>query len=243
MANSGRPIWRRLLKWSVVSLALILVVLSAVLTALLKPYYQQAQQYDLEIIENQPKLPYDSLPQHLIHAVVAAEDSRFFEHQGVDTRGVARAALANWRAKTKVQGGSTITQQLAKQSFGINQRTIKRKLVEMFVARRIEKRFDKQAILTSYLSLIYYGNGFNGIRTAAQGYYQKDVSELTVDEAATLVGLLKAPSLYEPFDHPARAKKARNLVLRRMADEKMLSREEALQYQEAPLRPVREERI
>ena len=243
MSTIRKQLWRRFLTWALRLAAVATVVLAIAMVVALRPYYEQAQTFDLEVIADQPKLAYNTLPQHLIDAVVAAEDSRFFTHHGLDLRGVARAAHVNWQANSTLQGGSTITQQLAKQTYNIHQRTLKRKLVEVFLARRIENRFTKRTILSAYLSLIYYGNGFNGIRPAAKGYYQKGVSELTVTESATLVGLIKAPSRAEPYDHPARAKKARNLVLKRMADENKLSEEEAAHLQAMPLSPGRGEQI
>ena len=233
----------RLNRW-VRNLAWIVVVLSALsfiaFTVYLKPYKDRAATYDLTMVPRTTAIHLERLPQHVIDAVIATEDARFFSHDGIDLRGIARAALVNFRAKQKRQGASTITQQLAKQTYGEVAKTMDRKLVEAFVAKRIEAEFDKEAILSNYLSIIYLGNGFHGIENAAFGYFEKAVEDLTVNEAATLAGLIKAPSAIEPFDHPERAKASRNLVLTRMATEELLSKEEADRLREQPLVTIRD---
>ena len=135
---------------------------------------------------------------------------------------------------------SKITQQLAKQTYGEVAKTMERKLVEVFLAKRIEAEFDKETILSNYLTIIYFGNDFYGLEDAARGYFDKPAQDLTVAEAATLAGLIKAPSAIEPFQHPERAKASRNLVLTRMATEALLSQEEADRLREQPLVTVRD---
>lgn len=215
---------------------LVLAIAVLALSVALKPYQEKAASFDLTVVPHGSAIPLDRLPKHVIDAVVASEDSRFFSHGGVDLKGICRAALVNIRGKQGRQGASTITQQLARQTYGILEKTVERKLVEAFLARRIEKAYEKQIILSNYLSIIYFGNGYHGIEQAAEGYFGKDVEDLTVTEGATLAGLIKAPSALEPFQHPERARKARNLVLGRMATERLLSTEEAERLRKQPVR-------
>ncbi len=228
------------------ALGLLLVLLLAGLAALfvaLRPYKERALAFNLTTLPQAHAVEIARLPQHVVDAVVASEDSRFFDHGGLDLKGICRAALVNFRGEQGRQGASTITQQLARQTFGILEKTMDRKLVEAFLARRIEGAFDKQTILSNYLSIIYFGNGFYGIEAAASGYFGKEVEDLTVTEAATLAGLIKAPSALEPFQHPERARRARNLVLGRMASEDLLSEDEANRLRQQPIRVSHQEEM
>ena len=233
----------KLKRWLVrlIGVAAVLITVGYIaLTMFLKPYKERAEDYDITLVARGHAIDIDTLPQHVINAVIATEDARFFSHEGLDLRGIARAALVNLRAKEKRQGASTITQQLAKQTYGEVAKTMDRKLVEAFLAKRIEAEFDKETILSNYLTIIYFGNGFYGIEDAARGYFDKALGELTVTEAATLAGLIKAPSAIEPFQHPERARASRNLVLTRMATEALLSKEEANRLREEPLVTIRD---
>lgn len=158
----------------------------------------------------------DALPPHVIDALIATEDSRFYRHHGVDYVGIARAMVKNLAHLSVKQGGSTITQQLARQTFSLKGRTFDRKLLETFVARRIEKSFSKSEILECYLNRIYLGHGFYGVGAAARGYFGKDVKDLTLQEGALLVGIIKAPVPYSPFRNPDAARRVRDLTLKRM---------------------------
>ena len=147
---------------------------------------------------------------HLIQAFVAGEDSSFFEHSGIDYTSILRAAWVNLRAGGEIkQGASTITQQMVKGLLLTPERKLKRKIREMILARRIEKRFSKQEILYLYLNQIYFGHGAYGIREAADTYFGKDTSDLSVSESALLAGLPKAPSRYSPFQNPDEAEARR----------------------------------
>jgi membrane carboxypeptidase/penicillin-binding protein len=222
---------------SVTVLAMLIVLAGVCLAVFLKPYKQRAAAMDLSEVSDFPGIAYERLPQHLVHAIVAAEDNRFFDHGGLDMKGICRASLVNLRTQSKAQGASTITQQLARQSFGILEKTMDRKLVEAFLALRIEDHFDKQTILSKYLSLIYFGGGFYGIESAASGYFNKPVEKLSVAEAATLAGIIKAPSMLEPRKYPDRALNARNTVITRMVDEGYLTEEQAATFQASSLLP------
>ncbi len=162
---------------------------------------------------------FEEVPTHVIEAFVAAEDSNFFEHQGIDYPGILRAAWRNFVAGGKVEGASTITQQMVKGLLLTPERTYTRKIREMILARRIEQRFTKQEILFLYLNQIYFGSGAYGIGEAARSYFDKPVGELTLSEGAQLAGLPKAPTRYSPFRNPELAERRRRYVLTRMLDD------------------------
>ncbi|MEE8285027.1 MAG: transglycosylase domain-containing protein, partial [Alphaproteobacteria bacterium] len=157
-----------------------------------------------------------ALPRHVAQAVLAVEDARFYDHFGIDLLGLARAAVANALAGRVVQGGSTITQQLAKNLFLGPQRTIRRKVQEMVLALWLEKRFSKDEILSLYLNRVYLGAGNFGIEAAARSYFGKPARALQLNEAAMLAGLLKAPSRYAPTRNRNRAARRAAVVLDRM---------------------------
>ena len=174
--------------------------------------------------ERRSLAPIDELPRHLVQAFVAGEDSSFFEHAGIDYRSILRAVWVNLRAGGEIkQGASTITQQMVKGLLLSPERKFRRKIREMILAHRIEKRFSKQEILYLYLNQIYFGRGAYGIREAARTYFGKDTFELSVSESALLAGLPKAPSRYSPFQNPEAAEKRRRYVLSRMRTEGYLS--------------------
>ena len=165
---------------------------------------------------------YYELPQNLINAVVATEDRRFFNHHGVDFIGILRASYVNHEAGRIVQGGSTITQQLAKLLFLKSERTVKRKIQEILLAVQLERNFTKEQIITFYLNRAYFGSGSYGVGNAAKHYFGKDVSRLSLNEAALLAGLLKAPSKLSPKNNQELAEERANLVLKNMIDAGLL---------------------
>lgn len=181
-----------------------------------------------------------AIPPQIVDAVLSIEDHRFYEHVGIDPRGILRAAFQNLKGGTVVQGGSTITQQLAKNLYYTQQRTYIRKLKEAFAALILEAKYSKQDILESYLNEIYLGQSGSvavyGIGQAAQYYFGKSLSQLTVPEAALLAGMIKGPNTYAPVRDPKRAKQRRDLVLLRMKQEGRLSDK---QYQSAVNAPIR----
>lgn len=158
----------------------------------------------------------EDIPAHFVDALVAAEDQRFFVHPGFDPLGSFRAALANYRAESIREGGSTLTQQLARDVYRLEGKDIDRKLSEIAAAVRIEHRYSKDEILVHYLNRIYFGSGFYGLGAAARGYFGKKASELTVDESALLCGVIPSPSRYSPFVNAGRARDYRDQTLRRM---------------------------
>jgi penicillin-binding protein 1A len=170
-------------------------------------------------IERRFLKPLQEIPKNLTQAVIATEDARFFEHPGLDIVGIFRAAWANIRhGGRKVQGASTITQQLARSLFLSSERTFDRKLRELILAYKMELVLTKEQILEMYLNQIYFGQGAYGVAAAAQSYFGKELSELTLAEAAFLAGLPKSPNHYSPFKAYDRAKKRQEHVLFRMAE-------------------------
>ena len=181
----------------------------------------------------------EQVPEHLVLAVLAAEDHRFFKHYGVDLRGILRALIANLRHGAIRQGGSTLTQQLAKNYFLTPARTLTRKLKEALLAVIIELKYDKKEILEIYLNEIYLGQkgsvAINGVGEAAYFYFGKSVKELTLSDAAIMAGLIKAPNHYSPYIDKARSRGRRNVVLQSMHRKEWLSEAE---LQEGLKQPV-----
>jgi penicillin-binding protein 1A len=172
-------------------------------------------------------VPIDLLPRHLIDAVIATEDRRFFKHWGLDPSGMMRAAFTNLSQGRVAQGGSTLTQQLAKNLFLGSERTWARKLEELVLALWLEMRLGKRNILELYLNRVYFGAGAYGIETASRRFFAKSARDVTVVEAALLAGLLKAPSRYSPASNPPMARERANSVLAKMVEAGFLSVEES----------------
>ena len=176
-------------------------------------------------VENRDTVPYEQLPQDLINAVIAVEDAKFYQHHGYDLLGIIRAALKNFTAGHVRQGASTITQQLARNSFSLKEKTYRRKLVEIFLAQRIEEQFGKQKIMELYLNRIYFGGGLYGAEAAARGYFGKSAREMSLAECATLAGLVKSPNRLSPWTDRDNSREVRDYALDRMRDLGLISRE------------------
>jgi 1A family penicillin-binding protein len=168
--------------------------------------------------EQRIEVPLDRMSPNLIRAVISVEDQRFHEHSGVDAVRVAAAALRNFETGRRAEGGSTITQQLARQSFLSRDKTFRRKLKEVILAGYIESEYTKEQILAMYLNKVYFGDGLYGVEAAARGYLGKSASDLTVDEAALLAGLIQSPSSYAPTVNLERALARRAVVLQAMVN-------------------------
>ena len=177
------------------------------------------------------------LPKYVPQAIIAIEDRRFYSHWGIDPRGIARALFRNTEAGGVSQGGSTLTQQLAKTSFLSSDRTIRRKLQEVIIAFYLESRLTKDQILSRYLSSVYFGEGAYGLRAAARTYFDRDPADLTVGQAAMLAGLVKAPSALAPSRHLVRAQERERVVLQAMVETGALTAARAARV--APARVVR----
>src|SRR6266699_1916777 len=176
-------------------------------------------------VENRETVPYDQLSRDLINAVVAVEDAKFYQHNGYDLLGIIRAALKNFTAGHVRQGASTITQQLARNSFSLKERTFRRKLLEIFLEQRIEEQFGKQKIMELYLNRIYFGGGLYGAEAAARGYFGKSAHDMSLAECATLAGLIKSPNRLSPWSDRANSREVRDYALDRMRDLGFISRE------------------
>jgi len=184
--------------------------------------------------ERREILAFDKFPPQLIHAFLAAEDRRFYEHQGIDYRGIGRALTANLRAGATTQGGSTITQQVAK-SFLTSERTLQRKVREAILARRMERHFSKREILTLYLNQIFLGHGAYGVAAAARRYFDKAVGDLDLGEMALLAGLARAPSRFSPLTSVEAARARRDQVLGTMIAAGYLTEDDANHWRARPV--------
>src|SRR5437588_8542810 len=176
-------------------------------------------------VENRETIPYQELPQNLVNAVVSVEDAKFYQHHGYALSGIIRAGLKNLGSGRVRQGASTITQQLARNSFALKGKTYRRKLLEIFLARRIEDNFNKQKILELYLNRIYFGGGLYGAEAAARGYFGKPAREMSLAECATLAGLIKSPNRLSPWTDRGNSRETRDYALDRMRDLSFISRE------------------
>ena len=172
--------------------------------------------------EQRVEVPLSKVSKRLVDAILAIEDQRFYDHSGIDVVRVAGAALNNVLEGRLAQGGSTLTQQLARQSFLTPDKTLRRKVTEIFVAARLERQFTKDEILGMYLNKVYFGDGLYGVEAASLGYFGKHASDVSVAEAALLAGLVKAPSTYAPTVSVDRARARRNVVLQAMRDVKAI---------------------
>ena len=176
--------------------------------------------------ERRQLMPIEEMPPLLINAFLAAEDSRFFEHRGVDFRGTLRAFIANFKAGGIVQGGSTITQQVTKSLLLTRQRSYVRKIKEAILATRLERYLTKDQILYLYLNQIYFGNRAYGVKAAAWDYFHKKPGEMTLAEMTILASLPRAPELYSPLRHPDKTRERQIYVLERMVEEKRITKKE-----------------
>lgn len=239
-----------------VPVALCIFALAAVVTLLII-YTVRAMDYNMKLVgqslpgsmlydqtgrlvtplNNRDNAPvtWEDLPQDLIHAFIAREDDHFFEHGGVVYSALLRSACKNLSAMSYKQGASTITMQLTRHVFELQGRTIDRKLLEIVLAQRVEKEYDKRTILCQYLSRIYFGQNCYGVREAARFYFAKGVKDLNLAESALLAGIVRAPSLYNPVHNAALARKARHETLLRMRELELITPD---QYTAADASPV-----
>ena len=189
-------------------------------------------------LENRTPVSLEEVPENLVKALIATEDTRFYVHPGIDARGVARAMYRNIRARKILEGGSTLTQQLAKVLFLTPEKSYVRKLKEMAIALRIEQRYTKREILSLYLNQIYFGSGAYGVEAASRIYFGKPARELNVAECALLAGLPRSPKYYSPFKSPESSRQRRAYVLNRMVAAGVITVLQADEAKKNPL-PVR----
>jgi penicillin-binding protein 1A len=173
--------------------------------------------------ETREVVPFEKIPPKVVDAFLAAEDDNFYNHEGIDYYGIMRAFLVNLKEGRLVQGGSTITQQVAKSFLLTKERTISRKIKDLLLARKIEQKFTKQEILFLYLNQVYLGGGYYGVKAAFKGYFDKGLENATPAESALVAGLLVAPGRYSPYVNPQYAKVRQNYVLKRMFETKKIS--------------------
>ncbi len=192
-------------------------------------------------VERRIPVPREKMPRELVEAIVAVEDSRFFTHGGLDWKGIGRALWQDIRHGRIVEGGSTLTQQLAKVLFLTPEKSLLRKIREAVLALAIERRYGKQEILTLYLNQVYFGEGAYGVEAAAQTFFGKSVSDLTLAECALTAGLPRSPARYSPISHPEEARARQRTVLVRLRMEGYITREQEEQALSQPLtiRPAR----
>jgi penicillin-binding protein 1A len=183
---------------------------------------------------NSEPIAYDNVPEVMVNAILAAEDSEFFEHEGVDFSAIVSAAIDNFISDS-TRGGSTITQQVVKNAFVGNEISIRRKVNEAFVSAELERRFPKSRILEYYMNSVYFGSGAYGVKTAAEEFFDKPLKDLAIDEAATLAVLVRNPSLYNPRTAPERALNRRNDVIIEMAEHDWITEEQANKAIDQPL--------
>lgn len=176
--------------------------------------------------ETRDVVAFEKIPKKVVNAFLAAEDDNFYNHEGIDYYGILRAFIVNMKEGRLVQGGSTITQQVAKSFLLTKERTISRKVKDLLLARKIEQKFSKDEILFLYLNQVYLGGGYYGVKAAIRGYFNKELSEATSAECALVAGLLVAPGRYSPYVNPQYAKVRQNYVIKRLYDTKKITETE-----------------
>ncbi len=180
-----------------------------------------------EVTGKENYTPFEQLPKNYINAVIATEDHRYYDHGAIDPIGIARAFYTNIRDREFDEGGSTITQQVAKNVVFNQDKTLVRKLGEIFAAYDLEKQYSKDEIFALYVNSSYFGDGYYCIYDAAKGYYNKEPKDLSLSEASMLAGVPNAPSIYAPTVNPDLAKKRQTHVLNKMVEYGYISKEEA----------------
>ena len=180
-----------------------------------------------EIRSKESYTEFSELPQMYVNAVISVEDKRFFKHGGIDIIAIGRAAINDIKAMSYVEGGSTITQQLAKNMYFTQEKIMERKIAEVFMAWKIEANYSKEDIFELYVNSIYFGNGYYTVREACKGYFNKDISEMTDYECIMLAGIPNAPSVYAPTVNPELAKQRQKQVMDKMIENGYLTEEEA----------------
>lgn len=179
-----------------------------------------------EVRSSKDYVTIDNISSNFLDALVAVEDNRFYKHGGIDLKAIIRATVANVKARSVVQGGSTITQQLAKNLFLDGNQDMSRKISEILIARKLEKLYSKEEILELYANVVYYGNGYYGINDASYGYFNLAPQELTLNQGSLLAGLLQAPNNYNPKKYLAKAQARQKEVLKSMVKYQYITKEQ-----------------
>ncbi|QGH34759.1 PBP1A family penicillin-binding protein [Gracilibacillus salitolerans] len=243
--TKNKPIWKKIMKYALIAVLVIGLGIGALFTY----YIASAPDLDAELLsdpastnlydingdtfaklgaEKRTKIEYDDMPSVLLNAILATEDVRFHDHIGIDFRRIGGAVIANFREGFGAQGASTITQQVVKGSFLTNDKKLKRKVQEQWLALQLDRVYSKEEIMEMYVNKIYYGSGAYGVAMAAEIYFGKtDLDDLTLAEAAILAGLPQRPTAYDPFVNPDLTKERMNTVLNYMVQHNKISEEEA----------------
>ena len=170
---------------------------------------------------------FSELPQMYVNAVISVEDKRFYEHNGIDLIAIGRAAINDIKAMSYVEGGSTITQQLAKNMYFTQEKKIERKIAEVFMAWKIEDNYSKQGIFELYVNTIYFGDGYYTVKDACKGYFNKDLQDMSDGECILLAGIPNAPSAYAPTKNPELARQRQKQVIEKMIKNGYLTQDQA----------------
>ena len=197
-------------------------------------------------IEKRLFIPFESIPEKVVNSFLSAEDKNFFSHPGIDAKGILRAVIKNIKnisQNKRLEGASTITQQVAKNFLLTNEVSMKRKIKEAILAFRIERAYTKERILELYLNQIYLGQGTYGIAAASLEYFDKSIKELDYFEAALLAALPKAPSKYNPYKYPKVAEFRRNLVLDNLEENKFYRKKEIKKFKNSKVKLKKEEKL
>ena len=179
-----------------------------------------------EIRSKENYAEFSELPQMYVNAVISVEDKRFYKHNGIDIIAIGRAAINDIKAMSYVEGGSTITQQLAKNMYFTQEKKMVRKIAEVFMAFKIEGEYEKDEILELYINTAYFGNGYDTVKEASEGYFGKEPKDMTDGEAIMLAGIPNAPSVYNPKENPKLAKERQKQVADKMVKQGYLTEEE-----------------
>ncbi len=255
-----RPSWKKIIKtFLIIFLIASGIILGSILGAYIAIYQNLPAVSELEefepsiityiyadngevigeyAIEKRIEVPYEEIPEILIKAIIATEDPRFYGHGGIDFRGILRAMKEDIKIRGRpgrLHGGSTISQQLARELFLHRKQTVRRKLKEVLLALQIEKRYSKKEIMTLYCNQFNLGHGAYGVEAASHLYFGKKASELNLEESAMIAGILRGPSIYSPYRNPKITLRRRNHVLKRMTEEGVISKEEG---EEARIKPL-----
>lgn len=239
---------KKFLLWTVIIFLLLCIIGLISFTLIRKHYRSKALAFDMSLVgkmnhsteiydvnnkllgtiflQNRIIVPFDKISKNIKNSVVATEDCRFYTHNGVDLKGFSRACWQNVKSLQIKQGGSSITQQLARNTFDIKERSISRKLLEMAIAERMEKTISKEQILENYLNLVYWGNSYYGIEAASLGYFDKNASDLTLMESAILAGMIKSPNRLNPVKNILSCRESAGRVLNQMVELKTISIED-----------------
>ena len=185
-------------------------------------------------------MPFAKIPKVMVQALLASEDAEYFEHEGIDYKGMARAFVENVIRRKFAQGASTITQQVVKQLLLTPEKSMRRKVQEIILARRLSQKFSKEDVLTVYLNQMYFGHGRYGVEEAARYFFGKSISDVDVGEAALLAGLVQSPERLSPYKHPAAAKQRQIYVLGQMAKLEFIYDDLAKKVAAAPITVIPE---